>query len=196
MLAELQMRSTSPLVRAHVAEALGYANRQTLDLRLNRLVHTFAAIWCHQVDGSGARTSSNRAKLYLADPILGWLGSRPRSGLPEPDFTHATETAIGVALARALDAGEPERWTTNDSIGYLRTGSGNEVDFAPVPARGPGGPMMTTPIEVKWVSTGWRFEAKGIEGKFGHGLVATRTITDLTKKSWAVPAPVLALLLA
>jgi hypothetical protein len=55
--------------------------------------------------------------------------------------------------------------------------------------------MMTSPIEAKWVTVGWRSEARTIEGKFARGVVATRTITDLQHPSWAVPAPVVALLL-
>lgn len=195
LLAELQARSTAPLSRTDAAGALGYPNRQNFDLRVNRLVRTFAAVWCHQVDEQGRRVAGAQSKLYLADPILAWLGSQLRSGLPPPDFTHLTEACLGVALARAVDGTEPARWTANDSIGYLRTGSGNEVDFAPIPARGPSGSMMTTPIEAKWVATGWRSEAKTIEGKFGGGVVATRTITDLQHPSWAVPAPTVALLL-
>jgi len=55
--------------------------------------------------------------------------------------------------------------------------------------------QMTTPIEAKWVTTGWRSDAKTIEGKFARGVVATRTITNLQHRSWAMPAPVVALLL-
>jgi predicted AAA+ superfamily ATPase len=195
LLAELQARSTSPLNRTRVAEVLGYANRQTFDVRLNRLVQTFAALWCHQVDDLGRRVPGAKSKLYLADPILAWLGPLLRSGLPAPDFSHLTEACLGVALARAIDATESDRWAANDSIGYLRTGSGNEIDLAPIPVRGPSGPMMTTPIEAKWVTAGWRSEAMAIEGKFAGGVVATRTITDLLHPSWAVPAPLVALLL-
>jgi len=195
LVAELQERSTAPLNRNDMAQALGYANRQTFDLRLNRLVRTFAAIWCHQVDEAGHRVAGAQSKLYLTDPILAWLGSQIRSGLPEPAFSHLTEACIAVALARAIDATDPGRWLANDSVGYLRTGSGNEVDFAPVPARGPSGPMQTTPIEAKWVAAGWRSEARTIEGKFARGVLATRTIADLQHPAWAVPAPLVALLL-
>jgi len=55
--------------------------------------------------------------------------------------------------------------------------------------------MMTTPIESKWMTVGWRSEARTIEGKFARGIVATRTITDLQHPSRAVPAPAVALLL-
>lgn len=195
LLAELQARSTAPLNRTDMAESLGYATRQSFDVRLNRLVRTFAALWCHQIDDVGRRVPGAQSKLYLTDPILGWLGPQLRSGLPEPDFSHMTEACLGVALARAIDATESDRWTANDSIGYLRAGNRTEVDFAPIPARGPSGPMMTTPIEAKWVTAGWRSDARTIEGKFARGIVATRTITDLEHLSWAMPAPVVALLL-
>ncbi len=195
LLADLQARSTAPLNRTDMAEGLGYATRQTFDVRLNRLVRAFAALWCHQVDDVGRRVPGAQSKLYLADPVLGWLGPQLRSGLPEPDFSHMTEACLAVALARAIDATEPDRWAANDSIGYLRSGNGTEVDFAPVPARGPSGPMMTTPIEAKWVTMGWRSDARTIEGKFARGVVATRTITNLQHRSWAMPAPVVALLL-
>ena len=55
--------------------------------------------------------------------------------------------------------------------------------------------MRTTPIEAKWVSHGWRSEARAIEGKFGRGIVATKNITNLSHASWALPAPLVALLL-
>jgi len=195
LLGELQTRSTAPLNRNDMAQDLGYVNRQTFDVRLNRLVRTFAAIWCHQVDEAGNRVAGAQSKLYLTDPILAWLGARTRSGMPEPDFSHLTEACLAVAMARAIDATESGRWLANDSIGYLRTGSGNEIDLAPIPARSPSGPMMTTPIEAKWVTAGWRSEARTIEGKFARGVVATRTIADLQYSSWAIPAPLVALLL-
>ncbi len=44
-------------------------------------------------------------------------------------------------------------------------------------------------------SSGWRSEAKAIGAKFAGGVVATRTVLDLTHPAWALPAPVLALLL-
>jgi len=59
----------------------------------------------------------------------------------------------------------------------------------------PAGTMTTTPIESKWVSRKWRAEARTIEGRFGHGVLATKTITDTDHAAWAIPAPVLALLL-
>jgi hypothetical protein len=84
---------------------------------------------------------------------------------------------------------------TDDSIGYLRTGSENEIDFAPVPIPSPSGSMLPVPIESKWVSSGWRSEAKAIEAKFAGGVVVSRNVLDMAHPAWALPAPVLALLL-
>ncbi len=195
LLAEIERRCTSPLNRSGLSANLGYANRQMLDRRLARLVYAFAALWCHQVDDDGSRVAGAQSKLYLADPLLAWIGPRLRSGLSRPDFTRLTEAAVGTTLARAVDRRESGRWTADDSIGYLRTGSGNEIDLAPVPIPSPSGSTFTVPIESKWVPSGWRSEAKTIEGKLARGVLATRTVLDLTHPAWALPAPVLALLL-
>lgn len=71
-----------------MAQALGYVNRQTFDLRLNRLVQTFAAIWCHQVDEAGHRVAGAQSKLYLPDPILAWVDLR--SGVDCSNLNSAT----------------------------------------------------------------------------------------------------------
>jgi predicted AAA+ superfamily ATPase len=195
LLSEIERRCTSPLNRTGLATDLGYDRRDTLDRRLTRLVHSYAALWCHQRDDQGNRIAGSLSKLYLADPVLSWTGPRLRSGLPSPDFTRLTEAAIGTALARSVDWQEPERWATDDSIGYVRTTAGNEVDFAPVPLRSASGVVRTVPIEAKWVPSGWRPGAKVIEAKFKAGILATRNIVDLGYPAWAVPAPLLALLL-
>jgi uncharacterized protein len=65
----------------------------------------------------------------------------------------------------------------------------------PVAAPVPSGHRPTVPIEAKWVDIGWRSEAKVIEGKYQRGIVATKSILDLDNPAWAVPAPLVALLL-
>jgi uncharacterized protein len=59
----------------------------------------------------------------------------------------------------------------------------------------PAGVRPTVPIESKWVDHGWRREALTIEAKHGTGIVATKTILDLGHNAWAIPAPLLAMLL-
>jgi hypothetical protein len=117
-------------------------------------------------------------------------------GLPTPDFTRLTESAIGITLARAIEALDEGRWLSDDSVGYARTESNNEVDFAPVRVPLAGAHATTVPIESKWVDTGWRGEARVIDGKYGRGIMATKSVLDLEGDVWAVPAPLVALLLA
>jgi predicted AAA+ superfamily ATPase len=195
LLGELHGRSTAPLNRTAIASKLSYTNRHNFDLRLNRLVRNFAAVWCHQISDAGDRVSGAQSKLYLADPLLSWLGHYLRAGTPAPDMTALTESALAVHLAIAIDDRQPGRWVNGDTIGYVRTGSGNEIDFGPVAIPTPAGIAHTTPLEAKWVTHGWRTEALVTENRFGRGVLATKNITNLSHPAWAVPAPTVALLL-
>jgi predicted AAA+ superfamily ATPase len=195
LLSELVTRSTSPLDRTNLAREMGYSSYQVVDVRLNRLVNSFGALWCHQVNDKGTPILRTQSKLYLVDPLIASLGGRTRAGLPTPDTTQLNENAIGIALARSIDNIEPGRWTSQDTIGYVRTASKNEIDFAPIAIPTAGGVEMTTPIEGKWVTSGWRKEALVMEGKFNRGVFATRNIVDVSYSSWALPAPLVALLL-
>lgn len=195
LIAGLSIRATSPMDVAGTAAALGYPSRKVFDLRLNRLVGCFAALRCPHRDDRGQRIANAQAKTYLTDPVLAWLAPLLRAGLPAPDFTALTEQAIAVAAARALDDLEPGRWSTEDTVGYTRTASGQEIDLAPVPVDSPADALMSVPLESKWVDRGWRSEAKVIEGKYARGILATKTLLDLTHPSWAIPAPLVALLL-
>lgn len=102
---------------------------------------------------------------------------------------------LGTSMALALHDLQEGRLTNGDTIGYIRTGSGQEVDLAPVTVPVPGGTRMTTPIESKWVSHGWRTEAKVVENKYHAGILATRSILNMDNPSWVVPAPLVALLI-
>ncbi len=196
LLWELQRRSSSPLNRTRCAEALSFPNRASFDTRLTRLVHSFAANWCHQVDDHGRQVVGSQSKVYLSDPLLAWLPAQRRAGLTAPDFGPLTEAALANHLARAVDRNQSGRWYDGDAIGYLRTGGGKEVDLAAVPVTTVAGPQATTPIEVKWVAKGWRGESRVITGKYQRGIVATKDVIDVRGPVWAVPAPILALLLA
>lgn len=194
LLSTLTTHATSPLSIRSAATAAGYT-RSTFEVRVARLVSTFAAHWCRQRSDTGEAIVGAQAKLYLTDPVLAWLPSRLRAGLPTPEMTTLTEMALGVAQARTVDALDEGRWVSADTIGYARTGSGQEVDLTSVPVPSAATTLMTVPIESKWVDQGWRSEAKVIEGKFERGVLATKSILDLGHPAWAVPAPLVALLL-
>jgi uncharacterized protein len=195
LISDLAERATSPLNVRAMAEGLG-VSRSYLTARLHRVVSTFAAIWCHQMDDRGRRVAGAQSKLYPLDPLLGWLGQHLRPGTPPPAYPLLTETTIGVTVARAIERHSPGRWLAGDTIGYARTGGGGEIDLAPVPVSGPNGDETTPPIEVKWVSSGWRSAARAVERRHGCGLVTTKVTTDLDGRVWALPAPVLSLLAA
>lgn len=100
LLAGLAYRSTSPLNATATARELGYPTRDVFERRLSRLVTSFAVLPCPQRDEKGRMVHGAQVKRYLTDPILSWLPSRLRAGLPEPDLTQLTESTVAVALAR------------------------------------------------------------------------------------------------
>ncbi len=196
LLAEIAKRMTSQLNITATSQALGYASKEALTTRVTRLINSHAALRCHQRNDSGYVVVGAQSKLYLTDPLLAWCPAIVSPGLPIPDFTKLSEAALGIALARVIDNLDEGRWVAGDTIGYARTGSGNEIDFAPIRIPTAGGSTTTTPIESKWVDDGWRAGAKSMKAKYGHGIIATKSLLDLDYPSWAVPAPLLALLLS
>jgi predicted AAA+ superfamily ATPase len=194
LLDALTHRVTSPLSVTQAAAHLGYGSRDPFTLRLTRLTTTHAAIWCPRRENDTV-VAGSQSKLYLTDPVLAWLPSRLRAGLPLPDMTALTEMTVGVTLARAIEREQEGRWMSGDTIGYARTASDNEVDLAPVAVPDHSGTAYTVPLESKWVDQGWKGEARTIEAKYKRGILATKSILDVEGAVWAVPAPLLALLL-
>lgn len=195
LLAGLAARMSSPLNLTATSAALGYSNRPVFERRITRLVNSHAVLRCYQRNDGGRVVAGAQYKLYVTDPLLAWTPSLVSPGLPQPDLTALSEGALAVALARTIDGLDEGRWVGDDTIGYARTGSGNEIDFAPVRVPTTSGHAVTVPIESKWVDTGSRSDAKSIEGKYARGILATKSILDLDHPVWAVPAPLVALLL-
>jgi predicted AAA+ superfamily ATPase len=188
-------RATSPMNLARTARNLGYGSKSPFERRIKRLISTFASLQCPQRNERGAVVGGAQAKYYLTDPILAWLPARRRAGLAEPSLTTLTEMTIAAFLAIALDDMQEGRLAFGDTIGYIRTSSGQEVDFCPVAVPTPSGTRMTTPIESKWSAHSWRQDARVVENKYHAGILATRNVLDLGNPAWAVPAPIVALLL-
>jgi len=110
-------------------------------------------------------------------------------------MTVLNEAAIAVALAQAIDELEEGRWISGDTVGYVRTGGGKEVDLGPAHVPTASSTELTVPIEGKWVDSGWRSEAQVVEKKYGRGILATKSVLDMDHPTWAIPAPLLSLLL-
>jgi uncharacterized protein len=77
----------------------------------------------------------------------------------------------------------------------MTTGGGNEVDLLPIAITSSAGASRTVPIEGKWVDDQWRRDARAIETKYSNGILATKSILSTGHPTWAIPAPLLALLL-
>lgn len=194
LLSALGRRMAAPLNIRATAQELGMG-RERFMTRLNRLLTTFGAIACPQVNGGGSPVAGAQSKMYLADPLIAGLPSLVEEGIATPDMTVLTEATLAATLARAMERAYPGRFLDGRAIGYARTGAGGEVDFAPMPIRIHGVAQSTTPVESKWVSDGWRRGARAIEGKYGQGFVATKSVLDTSHAAWAVPAGALAMLL-
>jgi predicted AAA+ superfamily ATPase len=190
----LSTRSGAPLSMNSAGQDLGYS-KDVFTLRVRRMIASHALLRCPQRE-DGKFVPQTQSKYYLTDPLLAWLPSRYRADINTPDMTRLTEAAVAVTQARAIDSQTEGRWLHGDTIGYARTSTQREVDLAPVGVSSSQGPVLTVPIESKWVDRGWKSEARTITGKFGRGIVATKTVLDLEGPVWAVPAPVLALALA
>ncbi|WP_240759152.1 AAA family ATPase, partial [Phytoactinopolyspora endophytica] len=155
LLDALHQGTTSPINIRATSERVG-VSRGIFERRLNRLIHAFGALQCPQRNDTGALVASAQSKIYLIDPVFAQIAAAVRPGLGQRDFTALTEAVIATTLARVIDAASPGRLVDGDTIGYARTDRGREVDLCPVPITSPDGARLTTPIESKWVSSGWR----------------------------------------
>ncbi len=194
LLRELLSRSGSPLNVRDTAASLS-TTRGRLEVRLNRLVETFGAFWCRQLGRDGVAAPNSQSKLYLIDPLVSRLPEHRDASFGDADTTLLTESQLALEYARAVDRLIPDRFVEQRAVHYARTAKGNEVDFAPIPITGGPKACATVPLESKWVSRAWRREALVMRGKYGRGILATKEIVDLAGDVWAVPAPVVALLL-
>lgn len=195
LLHTLAVRMAAPLDVLNTGAAIGMT-RERFQTRLNRLTNAIGAIWCPQIDQDGRRIKGSQSKLYLVDPLLARLPHLVDPAYAAPELTILSEAALGVSLARAVERLHEGRLLEGRAVGYIRTGSGNEVDFGPMPLRLGGAHVPSTPFESKWVTSGWRAEALTLENKYGEGLLATKNILDVEGyKTWAVPAGIVSLLL-
>jgi uncharacterized protein len=194
LLAAIGRRLSSPLDVSGLAEDVR-STRRRISVRLDRMSRGLAAVWCRQADDDGRDVPGAASKLYLIDPLLARLPALSDPSFALPDATKLNELVVGMELAKAIHRIHQDRLVEQRSIRYLRTGGGREVDFGPVRIRVGGHEVATSPIESKWVSANWRSESLVMRGRFHRGIVATKDIVDLSDEVWAIPSPIVALLL-
>ena len=98
---------------------------------------------------------------------------------------------MAVQLAIIIDERQPGRWVNGDTIGYVRTGKGNAIDFGPVAVPTPIGTAHTTPLEAKWVTQGWRSEALITETALAGGVPQQQRKIGITGRAQRGHRPVL-----
>ena len=90
--------------------------------------------------------------------------------------------ARGIAVARSVAALHPDRLIEQRAVSYVRTES-SEVDFAPVPISSGGQRTGTTPLESKWVESGWKVRRARSSGSSGLRTPNFRVRTDASDRT-------------
>ncbi|MGH3937241.1 MAG: hypothetical protein ACRDTG_01185, partial [Pseudonocardiaceae bacterium] len=94
----------------------------------------------------------------------------------------------GMVLLRNLDAAGSGDVTDYAELLHYRSSTGTEIDFV-------GRRMGEIAVESKYVDDRWAREAQTLAASGWHGVIATRSVTQWRGEVWAVPAPILALIL-
>ncbi len=174
---------TSRLNASAVAREVGLGNHHQVNDRINDL---FFAVLAWQVfqNKEGRPNTKAQRKVYFTDPLIGRVAHHLNNRYFRPDDTRVSEQQVGLAIARAIERQRRGSFLASDGVLYERTPTGNEIDFV--------GPDLGSPIESKYVTSGWKREAQTAQAAYGRGILATRSIYDTSDDVWAVPAAVLA----
>jgi predicted AAA+ superfamily ATPase len=186
LLARLTDNLSSPVSVSRMARELS-TSRTTLTARIDDLHATYLTWPCYRSE-HGMPKLRAQARVYFTDPLLARLASHRHPSTRAPDITSLSEQQIGLTLRRHAIGLRPGTDSLFDHVLYHRTPSDQEIDFV-------GGDQPITPVESKYVDGQWRRAAQTMRAAFGHGLIATRSVLDLDGDAWAVPAPLLALVL-
>ena len=196
LLSVIQDMSKVPFKRAAATERLGLTSRAVLGVRTNRLIHSFAALWCPQAEREDIKVQYTEPKLYLADPLFAHIGKHFNPASWDPSFSALSEAALATTLALAIENHQPGSWISEDTLGHLRIAGEREVDFAPVPLTTATGSYDTTALDSAWADDDyWPLTTKIIREFFGSGILATKSLLNIDDEIWAVPAPIVALML-
>lgn len=189
LLSRLATNLCSPLNVADLARDLGTA-QPTASERLTDLADHFLIWPCFRSEGSAEtlhpRVAAQR-KWYFVDPLLARLTAVRGVGA-EPDLTKLSQQQVGVALLRSIGAVDAVSLADYDAVLHYRSATQAEIDFV--------GPRFgDIAVESKYVDDRWGRELQTISHSPWFGIVATRSGVDWRESGWAIPAPILAILL-
>lgn len=163
-------------------------HHSTIERRLDALRRAFIAFPIHREQGLAPKERS-RSKWYFTDPRLARLASDFRAGTA-PDRTALSEQQLAVALLRALEEEWPGAAVRHDRLLYYRSNTGAEIDFV-------SASFPATCVESKFVDRSWARAFQTIEASGrSTGVVATRSGMQRHDGGWALPAGLVAFLLA
>ena len=163
---------------------------ETLEHRIDALVHVFLVWRCPAADSQGRADPGRQRKLYFADPLLARLPELTVGATPV-DVMHLNEQQLGMALVAWNERARAGSLRSGDRVTHYRSGP-SEIDFA---GRCSDSGARATPIEGKYVSGAWRRGALTIRNShLGRGVLATRDVLSIETEDpvWAIPAAFLA----
>jgi uncharacterized protein len=181
LLGKLVEGMTSPLNVTAITSSLEIGSRNTVLDRVDRLCASFY-MWRVSVTHDGqTAVDGGQDKLYAIDPLVARLPSIRDARIAAPEASKLSEQQIGVAVLRSVLPTEIDSILDESAMLVQRNpSSGAEVDFV--------GPYLQVPIESKYVSQGWRRDARWIRDVYGHGLCLTRDVLDTSGPVWALPS--------
>lgn len=185
LLARLSSSLAGPLNVAHLSRETGVAESMAA-ARLNDLREAYIVWPCHAEQDLAPHLRS-QSKFYFTDPLFARLAAW-RGAHPEPDVTVLSEQQLGLALWRHFERLEPGSFGASDQVLFHRSATRAEIDFV-------GPAFGDVAIESRYVDGSWARAAQTLRASRWRGIVATRSVLDLDGDVWAVPAPVLALLI-
>lgn len=180
-------RSLSSLLSVgSVAREVGVA-QSTATARLEDLRLNFLAYPVSREQGLGAKPGS-QAKWYFTDPQLARLASSRGAG-PAPGVMELAEQQLSLVLLQALERSSLGAALSHDQLFYYRSSTGAEIDFVAAAFDG-------VCFESKYTDGSWGRAFQTIEASpYKLGVVATRSGTEKHRAGWALPAPLLAVIL-
>lgn len=180
LLERLSARLTAPVVLRSLAEELGASHPAVSDW-VGALANGYLVLVLFQQSG-GVPDVRKQRKVYPVDPFLARLSSRRSPGAREPTASQLAESALAVAIFRAVEGEAVDRFGRPGHLFFLRTSSGGEVDFVVLP-----GPRAA---ESKYIDSPSTRETRAMVANFGGGLLLTRGAIDLRPEVTIIPAAI------
>jgi predicted AAA+ superfamily ATPase len=188
LLVRLTKNLASPMNMSEIASEIGVERGETAKARVNALVDSYLAWPCHKQGQHNLPNLDAQSKYYFTDPLLARIANYRLPQSPLADGSAISEQQMGLTLLRRIETERPGTFADFTSLMYARTSTKKEIDFV--------GPLLgNLGVEGKYVDDKWKQESLTLKARFGRGILATRSIFDITDDIWAVPAGMLAWLI-